>query len=125
MPLRTGPRTLPMRTQWEGHYFCTQGKTAMRLTIETNPGGEAIMIFEFGPLAENPHLPTGSYQLLGTHAPGDDGATVLEMQPDKWIVQPPGYSSVSLTAEIDSEHKTITGRIHNPSCGELEGKRVP
>jgi len=125
VPLRSGPGALPIRTEWEGHYFCTQGKTAMRLTVETNPGDEAIMVFEFGPLAENPHLPTGSYQLIGTHTPGDDGAIQFEMRPDKWIVQPPGYSSVSLSAEIDSDHKTITGRIHNPACGELEGKRIP
>ena len=123
--LYTAPRTLPIRTVWEGHYFCTQGKTAMRLTIETNPGGEATMLFEFGPLAENPHLPAGSYELTGTHTRGDDGAIVLEMQPGKWIVQPPGYTGVSLTAEIDSELQLITGHIHNPSCGDLEARRVP
>lgn len=97
----------------------------MRLTIDTNPGGEAVMLFEFGPLPDNPHLPAGSYQLIGTHAPGDDGATTLELTPDKWIVQPPGYSRVSLSAEIDGEHAEITGRIHNAQCGELHGTRVP
>ena len=124
-PAARRSRTLPIRTSWEGHYFCTQGKTAMRLTIETNPGGEAIVLFEFGPLPDNPYVPVGSYQLIGTHAPGDDGTTVLELSPDKWIVQPPGYASVSLSAEIDGDHAEISGRPHNAQCGELHGTRVP
>ena len=53
------------------------------------------------------------------------GATLLELSPDKWIVQPPGYSSVSLSAEIAGDHAEISGRIHNAQCGELHGTRVP
>jgi len=127
-PMPTGPlrghRALPIHTVWEGHYFCSQGKTFMRLTLDTNPGGEAVMMFEFGPLPENPPVPTGSYQLIGTHVASDDGSLELELTPDKWIVQPPGYVSVSISAEIDSEHQTISGKLNNANCGELEGKRV-
>ena len=48
----------------------------------------------------------------------------VELQPDAWIVQPPGYVMVGLPATRDRERRSMTGRITNPSCGAVKVSRV-
>ena len=52
------------------------------------------------------------------------GSFALDLEPDEWIVQPPGYMMVGLKAASDRERRSMTGRITNPSCGGMKRARI-
>jgi hypothetical protein len=120
------PRTPdpPSFSVWEGRYVCTQGPTAMRLTISVKPDGTARVRFDFRALPENPGVPTGAYQLIGSMLLNSDGTLELRASPDQWFDQPSGYQMVGLRAQSDAAHRTLTGRITHENCGELELVRL-
>jgi hypothetical protein len=110
----------PKYSVWEGRYVCSQGPTAMKLSISTAPDGAARIRFDFSALPENPAVPSGSYQLLGSFIVDADGALELTANPDVWFDQPASYQMVGVRAHSDAAHKTMKGRIANDSCGDLE-----
>ena len=115
---------LPVHTVWRGFYECAQGKTAVQLTLDLDSDGTAKAIFDFGPHADNPDLPPGSYRLTGTSR--DDGPKVaLDLVPDRWISQPPGYEMVGLSAVTGSRRLRLRGRISHPACSTFDVQRVP
>lgn len=114
---------LPAHTVWDGRYECAQGVTAVKLTLDVEPDGRARAIFDFGPLADNPTLPNGSFRLRGTAKPIDD-AIEINLQPDEWIDRPDNYEMVGLRAGVDATRRGIRGRILNDSCDWLDAKRA-
>ena len=115
---------LPVHTVWRGFYECAQGKTAVQLTLDVDSDGSAKAIFDFGPHADNPAVPPGSYRLVGTRR--EDGVKLaFDLTPDRWISQPPGYEMVGLTAMTGSRRQRMRGRITNPACEAFDVQRVP
>ncbi len=118
------PTTLPLpaHTVWTGRYECAQGVTAVQLTLDVEPDGRARAIFDFGPLADNPTVPNGSFRLRGTTKPTDATITVA-LQPDEWIDRPPDYVMVGMEGQIDKTRRKLRGRMLNDSCAWLDVKR--
>jgi len=109
-------------TVWTGHYTCAQGDTAVRLTLE-RAGSEARAKFEFGPLVGNPSVPHGAYTLRGTAHEDPSGAFEVELEPDRWLEQPPGYVMVGVTAVSDADRTRLIGRITFDGCGTIAVER--
>jgi hypothetical protein len=114
---------LPAHSEWTGRYTCTQGLTGVTLVIDMTPEGDATVIFGFGPISENPNLPTGSYELRGRAELQPDRRFELRVTPHHWIQQPPGYSMVPLTLTSDRAHRMLSGKIEHGNCGTIEVKR--
>ena len=121
----TNPQPAPLASHslWNGRYECAQGITGLSLTLDLQVGGIATAVFDFGPVPENPSIPSGRYLMTGSFLEGRDG-TSLMLSPDRWIAQPPGYVMVGLTASIDPSARSMTGRIANPGCTVLSLVRV-
>jgi hypothetical protein len=121
----TAPTTneLPAHTVWTGRYECAQGVTAVQLTLDVEPDGRARAIFDFGPLADNPTLPNGSFRMRGTAKPLDDAIDV-HLSPEEWIDRPDNYEMVPLHAGIDATRRALRGRLLNDGCAWLDAKRL-
>jgi len=117
------PAALAAHSLWNGRYECAQGITGLALTLDLEPGGRATAVFDFGPVPENPAIPSGRYLMAGTFFQGVDG-TQLTLVPDRWITQPPGYIMVGLAASIDPSARMMSGRVEHPSCTVLSLVRV-
>ncbi len=115
---------LPVHTVWRGFYDCAQGKTAVQLTLDLDTDGTAKAIFDFGPHADNPTVPPGSYRLVGTSRV-DGVKLTFDLTPDQWISQPPGYEMVGVSATTGSRRQRMRGQITNPLCGAFEVQRLP
>lgn len=116
-------KRIPAFSVWVGSYTCPQGVTALRLSIEARPDGEAAATFEFGPHPDNPKLPRGEYRMTGTVRLLSRGQLRVKLVPDRWISQPEGWSMTGLVAESDLEQQVLEGKIDTPSCGELSVRR--
>ena len=115
---------IPLHSEWTGRYTCGQGLTGVVLTIDAQRSGEAIATFEFGPLPENPRVPTGSYKLTGHLRLAKDGTLELELVPDQWLDQPSGYVMVGVTAVSDRRHRMLSGTMDISNCGAIDVKRL-
>ncbi|HEY4056363.1 MAG TPA: hypothetical protein VGM39_07130 [Kofleriaceae bacterium] len=113
------PGPFPKHTLWRGRYTCSQGDTAMQLTLDLGQGGRVIAIFDFGPLDSNPTVPAGSYRLIGHLDERPEGLS-LALYPDRWISQPEGYEMVELSAKSDRRRRHMRGTIDHYGCGTLE-----
>jgi hypothetical protein len=118
------PPLVPPRSVWAGYYECAQGRTAVELTIKTSPSGSARAVFAFGPHADNPSVPAGSYRLTGTFRADDDARLELTLAPLRWIDQPAGYTMTAVAARSDRRRRHLEGAVLSPSCGELVVERV-
>lgn len=118
-----GRSRIPPFSVWVGSYTCPQGMTALRLSIEARPSGEAVATFEFGPHPDNPKVPRGEYRMTGTVRLLSRGQLRVKLVPDQWVTQPEGWSMTGLSATSDLEQQTLEGRIDEPACGELSVRR--
>lgn len=116
-------KRIPPFSVWVGSYTCPQGITALRLSIEARPDGEAVATFEFGPHPDNRDLPRGEYRMTGTVRLLPRGHLRMKLVPDRWITQPDGWTMTGLSATSDLEQQTLEGRIDSAACGELSAKR--
>jgi len=123
--LRLSSRPLIPRTSiWTGHYFCRQGITAMTLRL-TVAHGEGEAIFEFGPHPDNlGAVQSGATKVRGSVTVNPDGGFTIDLDPVEWVVQPPGYIMVGLTATADPDHRKMTGQMKSTSCGIVDIDRV-
>lgn len=97
----------PLVGTWRGAYVCNQGETALTLTIREGTDGRPAAVFAFGPSPTIPGVPRGSYQMDGTFR----GGTLL-LEGGAWIVQPDGYLTVDLEAQVgDPVGDTLSGRV--------------
>jgi hypothetical protein len=72
---------------WRGAYQCAQGMTGVTLTLLLQPDGKAQGLFEFYPLASNPAVAQGCFEMSGFM----DGSRRLTLSPGLWRREPPGY----------------------------------
>jgi hypothetical protein len=54
------------REVWQGEYECAQGVTGLTLTLDIGQGGQVRGLFDFYPVAENPAVPHGCFQMSGS-----------------------------------------------------------
>lgn len=102
----------PLAAVWNGTYRCTQGETALRLTVFDRGAGIQAR-FEFGPTPNNPGVPTGSFTMTGAFEGAD-----LVLSPQAWINRPGNYLMIGLRAPgpIDPATRTLTGAVQYVGC---------
>ncbi|MCW2938408.1 MAG: serine/threonine protein kinase [Actinomycetia bacterium] len=97
---------------WTGSYFCSQGRTGLRLVITSDSGDAVAATFSFFPLPSNPNVPSGSYAMTGTYT-----AIGLSLKQDHWIDQPSGYEMVDLVAPPIEGGNTLSGTVEAAGRG--------
>lgn len=103
-------------TQWTGSYSCTQGATALKLTLIDDDPARLSAVFAFGPTPANPDVPRGSYTLRGTRR-GEQ----VELAPDTWLERPADYVMVGLNGRIAGAR--FEGRIQFDGCTSFSLQR--
>ena len=108
-----------LQGEWLGGYVCGQGSTALRLTIEDAGVGESGDIaaqFEFGPYAENPTLPHGTFSMTGSRGPAAPGQVgpIVVLRGSEWIEHPAGYVMVDLVGwyDVTDDGEVIHGEVY-------------
>ena len=100
------------------HLHCAQGETPLTLTIAPNSASDGLdAVFGFG--GGSSSTPEGSFLMAGTLQDG-----VLQLDATDWIIQPPGYESVDIQAEVaDPSARRISGEILDPACQTFQVSR--
>jgi hypothetical protein len=111
-------------SEWEGTYVCGQGLSSMKLTIDVDALGAAMVRYDFGPTPSNPVIPkTGAFILTGSLLHAKDGSFTGEFEPRAWIVHPDTYWMLPLSIESD-DGLHMRGRIHHDSCRDFQATRT-
>ena len=119
-PGQTAPE---VSSEYSGQYTCAQGLTALTLLVQTGTDGSSQdVVMQFGPLPENPTIPSGSYLL---HGVVDSTQGVLDLKPVSWIAQPHGYAMVGLSGHSQDGGQSFVGKIvySQPLCAEFSVRR--
>jgi len=103
---------------WAGTYVCNQGTTGVQLSISGSSGDTVMAKVNFFPVASNPGVPDGSYEMVGSYS----AAQGLVLNPDYWISQPPGYQMVGLTAAAPRGN-SMTGQVQGANCTTFSVRR--
>jgi hypothetical protein len=119
-PLRREP--FPRHSVWQGTYVCSQGLTAVTVTLDIALDGEASGVYEFGPVASNPTVPEGSFEMTGKVEPNGPGSFSAQLTPGAWINRPSNYVAVAMT--IEAVDRDMTGTIESPNCRDFKVRRV-
>lgn len=98
-------------SEWTGSYTCAQGPTDLSLTV-TRTGEHLWATFAFGPLPENPEVPSGAFRMFGTVR-----GRRVELSPGGWLVRPAHYVTVALDGELDAEARELRGDVESPLRG--------
>ena len=98
-------------SEWTGSFTCAQGLTDLSLTI-TRTGEHLWATFAFGPLPENPGVPSGAFRMHGTV----DGGHV-ELAPSEWLERPAHYVTVGLEGDLDPAARALEGVVRTPLRG--------
>jgi Protein kinase domain len=114
----SGPARPAVDGVWTGTYDCDQGVTGVRLTITGSVGGSLKATFVFYPVAANPGVADGSYELAGSYS----AAAGLVLNPVSWISQPAGYQMVGLSAP-PPRAGSMTGAVDGSSCSTFSVRR--
>lgn len=90
---------------WKGVYRCSQGKTGLTLTIQTN-GDMVTATFYFYPVKSNPRVKSGSYELKGKMQ-----NRRVNLEPTRWIKRPLGYGMLPVVLSWQTNDNVIHGVI--------------
>ncbi len=102
---------------WVGTYICTQGETAVQLSISPGDTPDVLNVLQdFGPTPNNPNVPRGENTMTASMVDGN-----LLFVPGKWINQPEHYISIpiSIPGPIDVQTRTLSGRRLGAGCTTL------
>jgi len=109
--------------EWSGKYICGQGITALKLNVSQKPDGALSATFNFGPLPENPTVPTGAYRMEGSF---DPQTRKVKLRGVKWIDAPDNYVMVDLDGRMDVDGSRMSGLVPEwPGCTNFEVRRGP
>ena len=117
---RTPPGKPAVLGEWHGKYICTQGVTALKLSIAEGPKGRITATFRFGPLPENPEVPRGLYAMEGSY---EVKTRRLRLKGTQWIDASSGYSMVDLDGNMDAPGQRLSGKVPFPGCTRFELER--
>ncbi len=101
------PWRKPLSGSWVGKYNCAQGVTGLTLTIVESAQGGFSGIFDFYPVLGGASFPEGSFS--GTVTVGTNDS--FEFKPQRWISQPPGFSTVGLSGQYVAEAQQLEGQV--------------
>jgi hypothetical protein len=117
--------------EWRGHYRCAQGRTDMRLVVDSiarrdgDDGYDVEGTFSF--LYESPENGSnaplsaqGVYRVDGIYRPKQHA---LRLSGTEWIHQPPSYVFVTFDGSI-SQAGVYSGRVEGPGCTSFSASRV-
>ena len=114
-------KSLQVAGQWTGKYICGQGITRLDLSIEQGQGNALTATFRFGPLPENPNIPSGAYTMKGSY---DPLLRHVQLEGVKWIEYPQNYIMVGLDGRVEPDGGRIKGIVPRMSnCSEFDVKR--
>ena len=112
----------PRHSVWQGTYICSQGLTAVTLTLDITRDGDVTGVYEFGPVPSNPSVPEGSFEMTGKAEPNGPGAFTAQLTPGAWINRPASYVSVAMT--IEATGRDLEGTIGSPNCRDFRTRRI-
>jgi hypothetical protein len=122
-PASAGTRSsIPRRSVWSGTYICTQGLTAVTITLELSPSGELKGLYEFGPVPSNPTVPEGAFELSGHLIATGRQSFSGELEPGEWLRRPPTYTAIAMT--IEANDRDMVGVIKSPNCRDFKLTRI-
>jgi hypothetical protein len=108
---------LPEATsEWSGSYVCNQGLTNLTLTITRKGSADLTAVFAFSEHPDNPGVPSGSFNMVGTFDPNGD---VVELNATDWIRKPPGFETVDLEGVLDPTQIHIDGEVLAIGCSSF------
>ncbi len=106
---------------WVGEYDCSQGPTDLTLQLVHNQNDDSLTgDFAFGPTAQNPEVPHGSFSIEGAFEPW---TATVQLDPIDWIDLVPDYGMVGVVATYDPFSDTLSGYIDDPNCGDVTLQR--
>jgi Protein kinase domain len=117
-PAQSAPSRPEVDGVWTGTYDCNQGLTGVQLTITGSTGGALRATVEFYPVASNPGVAQGSYELVGSYS----AAQGLVLNPDYWISEPAGYEMVGLSAPTPHAN-SMNGSVQGLNCSTFSVTR--
>jgi DNA-binding transcriptional MerR regulator len=108
--------------EYKGSYECRLGSARFTLQVLGNskPAGTNY-IFSFGPTAENPSVPEGSFIMQGGL---DLAGGSLNLSPVSWLVKPAGFVMIGLVGSSADGGRTYSGKISGPGCTTFSVQRV-
>jgi len=96
---------------WRGSYVCTQGNTALTLSIDKETGQKFSGYFHFfPPPPRKPKADEGCYSVEG-HRSADGRVVVTAV---RWIFRPPNYETVDLVGELAAAGLSMSGDVQAP-----------
>ena len=98
---------------WRGHYVCTQGVTALTLTIKRDEENRLTASFAFHAHPGNPNIPSGEFGMTGKPGPTPRH---LALHARSWIKQPASYVTVGLDGDYDPATGYFRGTVDGPGC---------
>jgi hypothetical protein len=109
---------------WVGSYFCSLGKTGLRLKISavSLTDGTFKGSFEFYPINSNKNcgiMELGIYNFNGVYKSKDD----ISFQFDSWVFKPNGWTYVDKNGGFKGKNK-LAGKMLSETCGNFNVKRV-
>lgn len=120
VPVRAQPAdATALSGRWSGTYVCSQGETALELTLRGNAHGIVRGTFAFSPTPQNPEVLTGSYPVLGRLT-----GTSLVLRPVDVRQMPGAYVPVGIQATVERGGARIAGWIEGPICGIVTLQRT-
>lgn len=123
-PIEMQQYMLHEHSVWEGTYVCGQGLSSMKLTVDADSLGAAVIRYDFGPTPSNPDIPkTGAFILTGSLLHAKDGSFTGEFEPREWIVHPDTYLMLPLSI-VSDDGVHLRGRIHHDSCRDFQATRT-
>ena len=117
-PARTAPSRPAVDGVWTGTYDCDQGLTGVQLRITGSTASALKATLDFYPVASNPGVAKGSYELVGSYS----AAQGLVLNPDYWISEPAGYEMVGLSAPSPRAN-LINGSVQGLNCSTFSVTR--
>ena len=109
---------------WVGSYFCSLGKTGLRLKISaiSETDGTFKGSFEFYPINSNKNcgvIELGKYNFTGIYKSTDD----ISFQFESWEFKPNGWTYVDKQGGFKGKNK-LAGKMLSETCGNFNVKRV-
>jgi hypothetical protein len=108
---------------FKGRYTCSAGVAGLTVQITSDSRGRLRALLRFYDLPQNPGIPSGTYRLTGRYVATTRQVT---LSPQRWVVQPPGYTMTGISGVLSRDGRTITGRLTGDAgCGAITLTRFP
>jgi len=106
---------------WKGTYTCSQGVTGLTLNLAVNAANEITAQFLFYAVAENPGVPSGSYNMTGLWTVPN----LLDLAPQAWVIRPQGYLMVPVEGSmLWNQGMIYEGNIPHTGCSGFALKKM-